>query len=61
MKKEVVTKTYGDIPLKIELDKGHFTSKNADVHAVLDLYSGEVTFKISEEDLLKARELYRNE
>ena len=61
MKKEVVTKTYGDIPLKSIQTKVISQVKNADVHAVLDLDSGEVTFKVSEEDLLKARELYRNE
>lgn len=55
MKVELNTKTYGNIPLKLEVEKGIFVGKNVEVKAKLDLETGEVTFHISEEDLEKIK------
>lgn len=43
--------TYGAMPLKIETKQGLFFNDGVEVKAVLNTETGEVTFKISEEDL----------
>ncbi|ULG72206.1 hypothetical protein [Macrococcus brunensis] len=50
-KKEMKTMTYGAMPLKIETKQGLFFNDGVEVKAVLNTETGEVTFKISEEDL----------
>ncbi|TDM28779.1 hypothetical protein ETH98_08585 [Macrococcoides caseolyticum] len=51
MKKEFNTMTYGSLPLQLEIGKGVFVNKGVPVTALLDLETGEVTFKVSEKDL----------
>ncbi|ULG74459.1 hypothetical protein [Macrococcus brunensis] len=55
-KKEMKTMTYGAIPLKIETKKGLFVNEGIEVKAILDTETGEVTFKISDEDLERIKE-----
>lgn len=42
------------IPLKLKLTKGLFP-RTAEVLAEVDLETGEVTFKVSEEDLIRIK------
>ncbi|WP_414043422.1 hypothetical protein ACMGE9_01125 [Macrococcus sp. EM39E] len=45
MKKELKTNTYGDLSLSLVIAKGTFYNKSVDVNGILDLETGEVTFK----------------
>lgn len=55
MKKIFKTMTNNaSIPLKLKLTKGVFP-RTAEVLAEVDLETGEVTFKVSEEDLIRIK------
>ncbi|GGA82859.1 hypothetical protein [Staphylococcus muscae] len=51
MKKIISTMTYGSFPLKLKVKQNLFSTKTVEIKAVLDTETGEVTFKISNEDL----------
>jgi len=55
-KKEMKTMTYGAIPLKLETKQGLFVNQSVEVKGILDTTTGEVTFKISDEDLERIKE-----
>lgn len=55
MKKEFKTMTYGDLPLRLKISNS-FILKGVDVYGEVDLETGEVTFKVSEQDLQKIKE-----
>ncbi|EIB2248365.1 TPA: hypothetical protein RWI92_002995 [Staphylococcus aureus] len=61
MEKEFDTMTYGTLPLQLDVKKGIFLNKGIPVKAVLDLETGEVTFKVSDKDLEEVRKLSEKE
>lgn len=60
MKKEFKTMTYGTLPLRLDLSKGFLFKKGVPIKAVLDFDTGEVTFKISDEDLQMIKNIEEN-
>ncbi|EGQ1665072.1 hypothetical protein O0I26_07505 [Staphylococcus pseudintermedius] len=55
-KKEMKTMTYGNMPLKVQIKQGLFINQSVEIKAILDTKTGEVTFRISNEDLQKINE-----
>lgn len=55
MKRVFKTMTYGDLSLRLKISQSVFT-KSIDVYGEVDLETGEVTFKVSEQDLQKIKE-----
>ncbi|ASB97272.1 hypothetical protein [Streptococcus equi] len=55
MEKEFNTLTYGKLPLQIDMGHGKLIPKGVEVKAIVDMQTGQVTFKVSQEDLEKLR------
>ncbi|GGB07650.1 hypothetical protein ERX37_06270 [Macrococcus hajekii] len=55
-KKEMKTMAYGSSALRLQTKQGILFNTGVELIAVLDTETGEVTFKISDEDLQKVRE-----
>ncbi|MBO2729156.1 hypothetical protein [Lactiplantibacillus plantarum] len=53
MEKTYRTKTYGEMPLKLDTGKGWIFPKGVEVKAHVDLETGQVSFFIAPEDLDK--------
>jgi hypothetical protein len=55
MEKTYRTKTYGEMPLKLDTGKGWIFPKGVEVKAHVDLETGQVSFFIAPEDLEKMK------
>lgn len=55
MEKTYRTKTYGEMPLKLDTGKSWIFPKGVEVKAHVDLETGQVSFFIAPEDLEKMK------